>query len=93
MYNSRKIHHAHHQPAQSRRFYHAGRAPAILELLQLRAGATVGVSVDAGRLVVEPNPKPHYTLEELLEGSDYSEPRSAEDQEWLDSPPVGRELL
>ncbi len=67
--------------------------PAILELLQLRAGATVGVSVDAGRLVVEPNPKPHYTLEELLEGSDYSGPRSTEEQEWLDSPPVGRELL
>ena len=67
--------------------------PAILELLQLRAGATVGVSVDAGRLVVEPNPKPHYTLEELLEGSDYSGHRSAEEQEWLDSPPVGRELL
>jgi antitoxin ChpS len=67
--------------------------PAILELLQLRAGATVGVSVDAGRLVVEPNPKPHYTLEELLEGSDYSAPRSAEEQEWLDSPAVGRELL
>jgi antitoxin ChpS len=67
--------------------------PAILELLQLRAGATVGVSVDAGRLVVEPSPKPRYTLEELLEGSDYSGPRSAEEQEWLDSPAVGRELL
>ncbi len=67
--------------------------PAILELLQLRAGATVGVSVNDGRLVVEPNPKPHYTLEELLEGSDYSQPRSAEEQEWLDSPAVGRELL
>jgi antitoxin ChpS len=26
--------------------------PAILELLQLRAGATVGVSVEAGRLIV-----------------------------------------
>jgi antitoxin ChpS len=67
--------------------------PAILELLGLKPGAAVGVSIDAGRLVVEPNPKPRYTLEELLEGSDYSEPRSAEEQEWLDSPAVGRELL
>jgi antitoxin ChpS len=53
----------------------------------------VGVSVDGGRLVVEPNPKPRYSLEELLEASDYSGPRSAEEQEWLDSPAVGRELL
>ncbi len=67
--------------------------PAILELLQLRAGATVGVSVDAGRLVVEPNPKPHYTLEELLEGSDYSEPQPPEEREWVDAPAVGRELI
>jgi antitoxin ChpS len=51
------------------------------------------VSVDAGRLLVEPNPKQHYTLEELLERSDDSEPRSAEEQEWLDSPAVGHELL
>ena len=33
--------------------------PAILDLLHLRAGATVGLAVDQGRLVVEPNPKPH----------------------------------
>jgi antitoxin ChpS len=67
--------------------------PAILELLQLRPGAMVGVSVDAGRLVVEPNPKPRYTLEELLEGSDYSEPQPPGEREWLDAPAIGRELL
>jgi len=67
--------------------------PAILELLQLRAGATVGILVDNGRLVVQPNPQPHYTLEELLEGSDYAEPRTEEEQDWVDGPAVGRELL
>jgi antitoxin ChpS len=67
--------------------------PAILELLQLRAGAAVSVSVDAGRLVVEPNPKLRYTLEELLAGSDYSAARTEDEQEWLDGPALGRELL
>jgi antitoxin ChpS len=31
--------------------------PAILDLLHLRAGATVGLSVDAGRLVIDPSPR------------------------------------
>jgi antitoxin ChpS len=67
--------------------------PAILELLQLKAGETVGVSVESGRLVVEPHPVPVYTLEELLAVSDFSGPRSAEDQEWIDAPAVGREII
>jgi len=36
---------------------------------------------------------PRYTLEELLEGSDYSQPLTAEDRAWLDAPAVGRELF
>lgn len=41
----------------------------------------------------EPKPKPRYTMAELLAASDYSEPRTEEEREWLDAPPVGRELL
>ncbi len=67
--------------------------PAILELLQLSAGVTVGVSVENGRLVVEPQSRPRYTLAELLAGSDFSGPRSAEEQAWVDSTPMGRELI
>ena len=67
--------------------------PAILDLLHLRAGATVGVGVEGGRLVVEPKGRPRYTLAELLAASDYGEPPSPEDREWVDAPPVGRELL
>lgn len=37
--------------------------------------------------------RPRYTLDELLAESDYSQPRTPEEQEWLDAPPVGRELL
>ena len=67
--------------------------PAILELLQLQAGATVGVAVEDGRLVVEPRPRPRYTMAELLAASDYTQPQSPEEREWVDAPAVGRELL
>jgi antitoxin ChpS len=67
--------------------------PVLLKLLHLEAGATVAVDVENGRLIVEPKARPHYTLTELLESSDYSQPVSAEEREWLDAPPAGGELL
>lgn len=67
--------------------------PALLELLQLKAGTSVGVAVDNGRLVVEPSPRPQYSLDELLAASDYSEPLSPEDRQWLDAAAIGREIL
>lgn len=67
--------------------------PAFLDLLHLRAGTTVGIAVDGCRLVVEPNPRPRYTLAELLAASDYSQPQPPEQREWVDAPAVGRELV
>jgi antitoxin ChpS len=67
--------------------------PAILDLLHLRAGATVGVSVDGGRLVVEPQPRPRYSLAELLAQCEASVEPGEEDRAWLEDAPVGRELL
>ena len=67
--------------------------PAILDLLDLRAGATVGLAVDGGRLVIEPTLRPRYSLDELLAQCDASVEFSAEDRAWLDSKPVGSELL
>ena len=67
--------------------------PAILEMLHLQAGSTVSVSVDGGRLVIEPQARPRYTLAELLAASDYSQPLSPEEREWVDAPAVGRELI
>ena len=66
--------------------------PAILDLLHLQAEATVGLTVDGGRLVVDPNVKPRYTLDELLVQCDADAPISDEDRAWLDMPPIGREL-
>ena len=67
--------------------------PAFLDQLHLQAGATVGLAVDHGYLVVSPNPRPRYTLDELLAQCDASAEVSAEDREWLDARPVGGELL
>jgi antitoxin ChpS len=69
--------------------------PAILEQLQLKVGATVGLAVDGERLVMHPRPKPRYTLEELLAKCDPTvdaTEMSEEDRIWINLPPVGREL-
>jgi antitoxin ChpS len=67
--------------------------PAILDLLHLSPGAMVGVTVGDGRLIVEPQPRPRYSLEELLAKCDAAADASPEDDEWLTSEPVGGELL
>lgn len=69
--------------------------PACLNLLQLRPGVMVGITVDGGRLMVDPQPesRPRYTLAELLAASDYSQPQPLAEREWIDAPAVGRELI
>jgi antitoxin ChpS len=67
--------------------------PVLLNLLQLKAGATVAVDVENGRLIVEPKSRPRYTLAQLLDASDYSQPIPLEEREWVDAPPVGGELI
>ncbi|OCB03387.1 antitoxin [Acidithiobacillus ferrivorans] len=67
--------------------------PAFLDQLHLQAGATVGVVVTEGRLVIDPKPRPRYTLAELLVASDYSQPQPPEEREWVDAPAVGGELI
>ncbi len=68
-------------------------SPPLLDVLQLSAGATVGLVVDNGRLVVEPKVRPRYTMAELLAASDYSPPQPPEEREWVDAPAIGGELL
>jgi len=67
--------------------------PAILDLLNLHPGETVGLSVEHDRLVVEPAAKPHYTLDELLAQCDATAEVSSEDRGWLDEKPLGSELI
>jgi antitoxin ChpS len=67
--------------------------PVVLDLLHLRAGATVGLVVDGGRLIVEPQRRRRFTLDELLARCDASAEPAPEDREWLDAKPIGGELL
>ena len=67
--------------------------PALLDILRLRSGAKVGIAVESGRLVVEPQHRPRYTLDELLAQCNPKAARTKEEREWLDSNPAGAELL
>lgn len=66
----------------------------ILSLVDLRAGSRVRISVEKGRVVVEPKKKPQYSLAELLAKCRKSDlvnrPR---DGAWLKGGPAGREAL
>jgi antitoxin ChpS len=67
--------------------------PALLDILQLQPGAKVGIAVESGRLVVEPQQRRRYTLDELLARCNPRARRSKEEKEWIDSKRVGGELI
>ncbi|MGH9481047.1 MAG: AbrB/MazE/SpoVT family DNA-binding domain-containing protein [Terriglobales bacterium] len=67
--------------------------PALIDILRLRPGAKVGIAIRSGRLVVEPEQRPRYTLDELLAQCDPKAPRGKEEREWLDGEPAGGEIL
>ena len=67
--------------------------PALLDLLQLSAGATVGLAIDHGCLVVNPRPRPNYSLDALLAQCNSLATATTEDHQWLSGPAVGGESL
>ena len=67
--------------------------PALLDVLSLRPGAKVGIAVDRGRLVVEPQRRRRYTLDELLAQCHPGAKRTSEDRRWLSEKPAGDELI
>jgi antitoxin ChpS len=67
--------------------------PALLDVLNLQPGARVGIAIESGRLVVEPQQRRRYTLDELLAQCDAKAPRTKQERKWLESKPVGRELI
>jgi antitoxin ChpS len=66
---------------------------AVLDVLGLAPGAAVGLTVDRGRLVIESQRRPRYTLHELLAQCHLKTRRSKQEREWLASKPLGRELI
>jgi antitoxin ChpS len=67
--------------------------PALLDILHLQIGATVGIAIEGERLVIQAQNRPKYTLEELLAQCDETIEISTEEREWLDMKPVGAEVL
>ena len=63
----------------------------FLDVLGLQPNIKVAMTIEDGRLVIEPQAKPRYTLAELVAQCEAEAPLSAEDQAWLDVPPVGDE--
>ena len=61
----------------------------VLALAKLAAGHEVGIAVEAGNIVISPMRR--HTFDELL--AEHRKLRLARDASWLDSKPVGGELL
>ena len=67
--------------------------PAIMNLLGLNPGSSVDMSIEKGRLLVQPSSKPKYQLDELLKQCNSDVALSDEDQQWLNTPNAGREII
>ena len=65
----------------------------MLQALDLAPDAAVGLSIESGRLVVQPKTRRRYLLDELLAQCEPSSERARGDREWQMSPAVGRELI
>ena len=67
--------------------------PALLDALDLKSDTQVGMSIDSGRLLVEPRVQKRYTLEDLLAQCDPEAPEAADDHAWTEDAAAGRELI
>ena len=67
--------------------------PAVLKTLELSTDSEVGMTIDNGCLIIEPQRRPRYSLEELLAQCEPKAEISEEDRQWIDAPAVGKESL
>lgn len=66
--------------------------PSVKESLDLKAGSMLDVVAKDGQLVAK-RARPKYTLDELIAKCDPTASYPDEAREWIDAPPVGREIL
>ena len=65
----------------------------VLDELGLLGNTKVNVTAENGKIVMAPRARPKYTLEELVaEWTPWPE-RSQEEQQWMDMPSVGNEII
>lgn len=66
----------------------------ILRLMDLEVGNQVELTLENGKLIVAPKPKPHYSLLELLaQCNEENMALTDEDHAWLTAQPIGKEVL
>jgi len=65
----------------------------ILDKLDLTAGDSVDIGINAGQIVVTPVQKPRYKLADLLAQCDFTDPVSEDERLWMRSPPLGKEII
>jgi len=65
----------------------------MLEALDLAPNGSVGLSIKAGRLIVEPKKRRRYSLDDLLAQCKSKARPSRKDAEWVAGKPTGRELI
>jgi antitoxin ChpS len=61
-------------------------------IMGLKANEKVGISLDAGRMVIAPQSKAKYTLAELLAQCDVNATPSADEKIWQTTTPTGKEI-
>lgn len=66
--------------------------PAILSLLNWSPRSALGIEVQDGKLVVQSQPRPKFTMEELLAASDFSN-QPADQHEFVEAKSTGGELI
>ena len=68
--------------------------PHIIEELRLGPNATVGLTVERGKIVIRPQPrKGRIGLKARLAMCDFSKKMTEEDREWANGPQAGREEI
>lgn len=67
--------------------------PPLARELHLQPSSRVVVRAEQGRLIVNPQPRPKYTLAELLAQCQPKARRQKQDRSWSAGGPVGREIL
>jgi antitoxin ChpS len=67
--------------------------PALLDILHLQPGAKVCLAVESGRLIVQPQLRRRYTLDQLLAQCNPKARRTKQEREWIDNKPAGGELI
>ena len=67
--------------------------PALLAALDMRTDSQVAISMRNGKLMVEPQARPRYGLDDLLAQCSADAGPEVSDRLWLQAPPEGREII